>query len=131
MTESRDRATILALREAFVAGAEYQHCVVAKKAEDDELAGVRHRVLYDRENNRDEAKRRYPLTVTRPRVVVDEWERVEWKSDGCNLYWTLDRSDWHRYPEKISGILAWPNAERIAIWSDLISNPTETVDADE
>lgn len=80
-----------------------------------------------------EAKRRYQLPkVTRPRVVRDkEWFRAEWKSDGCNIFWRLDRGAWSRYPESIDRALAWPDKARVAIWADLLANPTEEVEEDE
>ena len=77
-----------------------------------------------------EAKRRYPLTVTRPRVVRDGhgWEFrvapgvtvwnepvIEARREGRSELWE-----------------AWPTIRpnRMTVWASLLASPLETVDAD-
>jgi len=84
-------------------------------------------------DGRSYAETTYPLPrVTRPRVVRDDgWPIVDWQSDGLNLYWRYDGGLWVRYPQGVIERGPWPTKERVALWADLIANPTETVEADD
>lgn len=83
-----------------------------------------------------EAAKRYPLpTVTRPRVVDDnpahpcgeQWCVI----DGTLRYRYAPGRDWMRWSEFRNHSAAAPTPGRVALWADLLANPTETVEADE
>jgi len=71
-----------------------------------------------------EATRRYPLPkVTRPRVVQDPVNpRREWRCVGGKMQTREDTLAWYDVTEvRIS-------APHVALWADLLANPTEEVD---
>jgi hypothetical protein len=80
----------------------------------------------------DEAmKAAYPLpTVTRPRVVPDPmYEGVFWLLDQNGLRVKSTHSMSEHYPRPGEGLDAIKS--RLAVWADLLANPTEECDADE
>ena len=118
-----EREAVMRERAAFVAGAERFACEGCKGLAPD-YAGK-------------EAAERYPLpTVTRPRVVTDPHLRddsVSWRVfDGVIQYRenrdamldSIIDSSWVVGPPQFI-----PTAERVAMWADLLANPTEEVEA--
>lgn len=79
-----------------------------------------------------EASARYPLPkATRPRVVRDGDHF--WRVTGGNLQWRLGQHEWRfvdEYDEIQKYQVLWPTPKRVALWADLLANPTEECDAD-
>ena len=64
----------------------------------------------------------YPLPkVARPRVVI--MDGTGWRCIGARLEWQDQRTPW-----TASGQFM-PTPKLVALWADLIANPTEEVDA--
>lgn len=103
------RELVLCERAAFLAG------INARPSLGDEWCGAAC-----------EAAKRYPLpTVTRPRVVVDPHSGlVRWYVDGQGQIVHEQIG-----PEFTLMADSWPTPERVALWADLLANPTETVEA--
>lgn len=103
------RELVLCERAAFLAG------INARPSLGDEWCGAAC-----------EAAKRYPLpTEQRPRVVHEE-----------GLEWCVIDGALHHRQSSPSGLrwlqtnYAEPTAARIAMWADLLANPTETVEAE-
>jgi hypothetical protein len=76
-------------------------------------------------------RNKYPLPkVERPRVVQDpKYPDVQWRSVG-GLLEVMQRVDPGFRPVR-ADFEAWTfSYERLAVWSDLLANPTEFVDED-
>lgn len=103
----REREKILAQRQAFIAGVEFRdlYCPCNERRVTGPEA---------------EAKARYPLPrMLRPRVVKDpEFQHCEWRVCGGEL------------SAGAYGQLFTPTPARVAMWADLLANPTELVDAE-
>lgn len=87
------------------------------------------------------AAERYPLpTVTRPRVVADpfptspiEWCALPWAGTGKAAIHVrrVPGGEWRVWTqESVAAASCVVTAERVALWADLLANPTETVEAD-
>jgi hypothetical protein len=77
--------------------------------------------LHNWEGSESLAKRLYPLPlVTRPRVVADPVLGVQFR--WCVRAGMLARYDADRTP------YVEPTPERVALWADLLANPTEQVE---
>lgn len=122
-----ERETIRLQRLSFVAGAQ-----AAPHAEWD---------LETREKRRQRwtvvAAERYPLPkVERPRVVRDRTDsEVSWRIAGGVLQFRVGVAEWHVMHGHAGGNSRFGtdftvSLERVAIWADLLANPTELVDAD-
>lgn len=99
-------------REAYVAGAESQ------------WGGI---PSHQTSSWREEAKRRYPLTVTRPRVVEDTTGWYWRVSSDASIETTSTKDGAWRQLVRMDQRLT---KERVLILADLLANPTEDVDAD-
>lgn len=73
-----------------------------------------------------EAKRRYPLAVTRARVVTDS-NGTKWRVVNDVPEW-MDATYGHTWQDG-SGKM-WITTERVRILASLLASPLETVDAD-
>ena len=78
-----------------------------------------------------ECDRAYPLPkITRPRVVKDEREGYWYACDG-SLRWSVfgDATGGIEAHGSFRTELVLPTPTRVAMWADLLANPTEEVDA--
>jgi hypothetical protein len=87
-------------------------------------------LTWHRARGREYAEQRYPLPkVTRPRVVRDrfgeKW-RVAPESGETHLEWQ-DRNNDTRWEKKLGNLVV--TFDRVALWADLLANPTEEVEA--
>lgn len=84
-----------------------------------------------REALRSLSDRQFPLPkVTRTRVVSDpngvgSWGAKPWRNGKLSIYYVSSDGRWEEtFPAHVA------TAERVAVWADLIANPTEEVPDD-
>lgn len=103
-----ERDLVLAKREGYVL-----HCT--QLCGNDEMAAAR-------------AVGLFPLPKrTQPRVVKDGYG-IEWRMNDGTLEWKGDSSRGRWEPSSAYGALAI-GSKRVALWANLLANPTEEVDA--
>lgn len=76
------------------------------------------------------AAEQFPLLVTRPRVVRDPiMKDVEWKVEDGYLRARRGSGTWIKWVEWSARDSDFaPLAKRVAMWADLLANPTEQVE---
>lgn len=112
-----ERDAVLRERQAFVDGAAFQEIGHARQ--------LMCRAFYPLDLANGEAETRYKLPkVERPRFVRDpHGMNVEWHVTDGHIAPRVSAQWGQRMVEKIT-------PERVALWADLLANPTELVDAD-
>lgn len=88
---------------------------------------------------REEARRRYPIFETAPRIVKDvqpndSGHDQEWKFDAGFLWYRVPKGRWVKLyqplPADNESMVTSFQPERVVMWADLIQNPTEEVNVE-
>jgi len=133
-----ERELTFARRDAFVAGAFAAHAdrLGCENAKADAgmyqwkpLAG---RPFIDGDQAHAAAASKYPLPmVTRPRAVPDPEGIGEWAAVDGSLRWRAQpHHRWEKWIDFKNSAACAPIAPRVAVWADVLANPTETVPDD-